>query len=82
MNGLHNWNKLELYYTAKLGFFREPLSEIILLILLNDFYQALMLFLKAESDLASLIYDTQTDLHQKKLKRSHQTMGTNISKNR
>ena len=31
-----------------------------------------MLFLKAESDLASLIYDTQTDLHQKKLKRSHQ----------
>ena len=54
MNGLHNWNKLELYYITKLGFFREPLSEIILLILLNDFYQALMLFLKAESDLVSL----------------------------
>ena len=54
MKGLHNWNKLELFYTAKLGFFREPLSEIILLILLNDFYQALMLFLKAESGLASL----------------------------
>ena len=54
MNGLHKWNKLELYYTAKLVFFREPLSEIILLILLNDFYQALMLILKAESGLASL----------------------------
>ena len=54
MNGLHNWNKLELHYTAKLGFIREPLSELILVILLNDFYQALMLILKAESGLASL----------------------------
>ena len=54
MKGLLNWNKLEIFYTAKLGFFREPLSEIILLILLNDFYQALMLFLIAESNLVSL----------------------------
>ena len=75
MKGLHNWNKLELFFTAKLGFFREPLSEIILLILLNDFYQALML-------VTWFLYDSQTDLHQKKLKRSRQTMETTISKNR
>ena len=31
---------------------------------------------KVESDLASLIYDTQTDLYQKKLKHSRQTTGT------
>ena len=31
---------------------------------------------KVESDLASLIYDTRTDLHQKKLKHSRQTTET------
>ena len=31
---------------------------------------------KVESDLASLIYDTRTDLHRKKLKHSRQTTET------
>ena len=31
---------------------------------------------KVESDLASLIYDTRTDLHQKKLKHNRQTTET------
>ena len=31
---------------------------------------------KVENDLASLIYDTRTDLHQKKLKHSRQTTET------
>ena len=40
------------------------------------FVEAWCYFWKVESDLASLIYDTRTDLHQKKLKHSRQTTET------
>ena len=60
----------------KLGLFFEPLSDKILIILQFIFVEDWCYFWKVESDLASLIYDTRTDLHQKKLKHSRQTTET------
>ena len=40
------------------------------------FVEAWCYFWKVESNLASLIYDTRTDLHQNKLKHSRQTTET------
>ena len=54
----------------KLGLFCEPLSDKILIILQFIFVEDWCYFWKVESDLASLIYDTRTDLHRNKLKHS------------